>query len=794
MRKIFNKVCRIAGGTLLAGLTTVGFVAAAAFPAPFVENGKADVAIVYGSNPAALDQAAAGNINEYLKPLITSSGGTTVEGGESFKLEKSTNKFNLGDNLNSIYTSLDDNELPFVLADGTYENDENSEYDYTQTLRLGTASLTHFSNSDYKDEQPTIGFELTNDNHILNYTLDFTNNADGGTAWADFDDTEIEILGKNYYISNAEGTSNGLKLTLLDTANEATVADGETKTIELEGTSYTVELEWADADEVVFVVNGQTTPKLNEGDTYKVSGDLYIGARDILYNEKESGVSKATFTLGTGKIELEHGQEIKLNGDEITTWLDDRDLPEQKLTAYFTNTTDEWADLTLSWDLVDDFFLASGEEIEMPGLKAIKISMGEFETPDTEEIQFDAGTRYFQLKAPIEDGTVTLPLFFVDDAETYIKGLGKGGGNNEDQEPLITNATGDVARLNLTQKSIFVATWASGTSGTGNDFESYVYQIEDIDEQTSGEIEVKLKNLVTGGENIIFSDVDDTEDVGSITFTLASANETTKIAEVSFAAASSGVTYADRIVTKNGLMMNLPVNTTGFNVTANTGLTTGSPANWNMTLTEQDNDGNVASGEPFTITIAADAGDGIHASSTNITTYETDDDSDEYVGYQVSDLATKVMIDKSSDLNELTLMYSGDESFANVIVAEMSVTVSSGGSVGNMLYKDTETSAYSNKNVIVVGGSCINTAAAALVGGSFCGEAWTATTGVGAGEFLIKGYADSSVTSKMALLVAGYEAADTTNAVTYLTQKASQVDTSNAYKGTSANEATVIVE
>ena len=108
-----------------------------------------------------------------------------------------------------------------------------------------------------------------------------------------------------------------------------------------------------------------------------------------------------------------------------------------------------------------------------------------------------------------------------------------------------------------------------------------------------------------------------------------------------------------------------------------------------------------------------------------------------------------------------------------------------------MLVKDTEISSVSTKNLIVVGGSCINSAAATLVGGAKCGAAWTTATGVGTGEFLIKGYATSSLTSKVALLVAGYEATDTAKAATYLTT--STVDTSKEYKGTTSTGVATLV-
>ena len=150
-----------------------------------------------------------------------------------------------------------------------------------------------------------------------------------------------------------------------------------------------------------------------------------------------------------------------------------------------------------------------------------------------------------------------------------------------------------------------------------------------------------------------------------------------------------------------------------------------------------------------------------------------------------------------SDQKTLTISIPANQVYSQVYIGEEDSSVSAGStavssaSLGNVLVKDSEVSSVATKNLIVVGGSCINSAAATLVGGAQCEADWTASTGVGAGEFLIKGYDSSSITSKLALLVAGYNAADTVNAATYLTTQT--VDTSSEYKGTSATSAELVV-
>ena len=119
-------------------------------------------------------------------------------------------------------------------------------------------------------------------------------------------------------------------------------------------------------------------------------------------------------------------------------------------------------------------------------------------------------------------------------------------------------------------------------------------------------------------------------------------------------------------------------------------------------------------------------------------------------------------------------MYHGSEVAADVYLTSAGAVTTTGGDIGNILLSDIDSTAYADKNVIVVGGSCINKAAAALLGvpEGTCGPDWTAATGVGVDDFLVRGYvAPEGVTSKTAILVAGYYAADTLQAANYVTTK-----------------------
>ena len=131
----------------------------------------------------------------------------------------------------------------------------------------------------------------------------------------------------------------------------------------------------------------------------------------------------------------------------------------------------------------------------------------------------------------------------------------------------------------------------------------------------------------------------------------------------------------------------------------------------------------------------------------------------------------------SQDNDAVTIKYPNEQMYADVLFAAAGTTVSVGTAgtstvteLGSVTVKDSEVNTVSGKNLIVLGGSCINTVAAKVLGSdsALCGAAFTDKTGVGSDQFLVQVVESPYTTGKIAMLVAGYEAADTTKAVTYL--------------------------
>ena len=128
--------------------------------------------------------------------------------------------------------------------------------------------------------------------------------------------------------------------------------------------------------------------------------------------------------------------------------------------------------------------------------------------------------------------------------------------------------------------------------------------------------------------------------------------------------------------------------------------------------------------------------------------------------------------ESNAEEDEVVLGVPSEQVYATVSVLGQGVELIEGDvpQFGSMIVKDTEVNSVSDKNLIVVGGSCINSVAAQLLGVpvNTCGEAFTQATGIGTGQYLLKDYVSPYNSEKVVILIAGYEAADTTSGVNSL--------------------------
>ncbi len=781
MKFNFKKIASVIASTVMLS-STVALAAAANYPSPFVKSGVADVAVVFGAAAAQSDMTAAVDITNNLNSkLIAGTSPTTVEGGDFVQLAKTTNLFNLGEDFRDIYTTLDDEQLSTVLKSTTYEDDEGTEYDYDQKLTLGGLEMEHFADDDVnEDEVPVIGFDLSTSQNILNYTLDFVDSVENSSDL--LETTYLEMLGRKYYISDWVVSS--LKMTLLDTANTATVYEDEPVTLNVGGVSYEVSLmavndESGDTnDDAILVVNGEELDSTIKGNSRKIAEDTYISILDLQEAERESDRHWVKFSIGSGQIILDDGETLEVNEESV----DD-------ITVDFTVSNNEISQIDLVWTNEDDEFIVPGSELLLPGFETIKLSMASFIRPELEDISVTYnGDDYVEVSGlDLKDGSITLPLLYTNASASGFKGIGK------DITHLLTTSSSTNVRLllNETANTRFAATWING-----DDWESSVFEVVSINEVDSGvKNETKIKNLANDDE-ITFTQTDligDDKTIGELTFTVNTTSGDGETAYVTITA-DSGTPYADRIVTKAGLQFMLPVDSVTATPTAPLINLTANPTTWIMNFSEGDEDNNVADGADFSVTLGHTASDGPHVSDISPTELAVTSGSDNKEAYVTgaNSHATKLLYKTGGDQDEVDISYAGKEAYGEVYISEaLASVISTEGGAKVLPIKDSEVASVSANNLIVVGGSCINTEAARLLGGGLCGADFESATGVGAGSFLIQTFANGA--DGVATLVAGYNAEDTSNAAKYLTTQTVDTTVGKKYKGTTSSSAELVV-
>jgi hypothetical protein len=763
MKLNFKKISAVLGSVVMAG-ASLGFAAAASFPAPFVQNGVANVAVVYGTGAGVsqLDQVSAGNIESNLGTYVT--GGSTNISGENVLLQMPSSYLHVGNGISQVFgRSVTKTDMPTLLADGTYQDSQNSDHSYTQKIDVANLTLKQFDLEQYDSNvtstTPAIGFPLSSGANVLNYTLTFTSAVNSSLMQY----TNLNLMGSSYYVLSASSTS----LTLLDSAATATLSNvGSSTTLNVGGKTYAVSVAYIDSSNVKLTINGQTTDTLQKGSTYKLSDGSYVGIKDVLYNTAGSGNGEVDFSIGAGKIILNNGQNVQVGTNSVSG-----------VTATIGASGKSISNISIQWDTGDTGAITQSMPLTMPAFDGVKLTFGGMTYPKNENTTVaNDGNTAVKVSTTLEGGSVSLDVLGIDKTTGNFTTIGQDSNNL-----LVTNNSAYLNKIH--QNSEFVISGINGKVA-----ESHVYKVTSFSNTTENGLQVVLTDQANTANQVTLTNGQASSVGVSTGITLTpSINYAAK--NVSFTASGTGANFAS-LYTNDGLKMLLP---TSVHVNGNASKPT--VQSYNLQFTEADKNGNIASGNKFNITVGSvgtttkqtsvtgvsGAGSAVEVGQTNVYDYTV-----------ASPLATAISYNEGPTQETASLVYHGGESYGQLYLASPSATISGSSKLGNVLVTDSEISSVSGKNLVIVGGSCINSAAATALGVAYptCGPAFTQATGVGSGQFLLEG-----VTGKFggsfALVVAGYEAADTTNAATYLTHNT--VDTSAKYVGTSGTQATLQV-
>lgn len=764
--KTVKRIVALGTGITMLGATIMGAMATAdlgTYPSPFVKDGKFNGVLIVGANAATEDVIGAVDIATSLQfaskttsTVNTGSTGSVGVTGDSWRVETSSSKLELGESLSSVKNTLTDSELN-ALSKGTLKNSKGS-YVYEQGLVLGNNLKVDFVQNTDED---TMGdyVSIKNGEDLATYSLIFNTPAISdvdGTSLKHFKDKKISILGKDYSIVQSSVSGTGAELTLMGGSISETLAEGETKDYTMGGKNYEVSVVYVGNDGVKFKImsEGQavTTSKLSAGDSDTVL-DQTIGVSEILYQSYAGGVHSVDFFFGVNKVVL---KDSNTDGtfDGIMTVGDVRANDVDVALKGGYDSSGDWnlESIKIKWIAGDDYWVGKGEQLSDKYADKYKGSLInwdiKYEGLTTEPMEktsiVSAGDTKLQLKTTLSDGEVTIPLAYSTSSSSFSLG--------DNTHKLVIDRTKNIAK-----DDYFFLTNSADTNG-----KSYALQYKGADSSTGDTTAtMKFKNLGTGDiiEKSIAVGIGSTSIIsfGGADYTVTSTSPSNAGTDDFNITVTGGVNGC--IVTKE----KAEVCITDFGNSAI------------VNITEADSSDMVESGFASIIKFNISAGTTIamHHKGGNINLVTDPEDSDIQFGVSPYGAEYKYTI-MSASPNKIEVNFPSNQRLAQAFVVSGDVQTTSyqgDGEVETAIINkidvgaailDREVSNIQSQNSIIVGGPCVNTAAADALGlarGS-CGEDVQAIIPVNTAILKLVSFDNGNV----AMIVAGWEAKDTRRA------------------------------
>jgi len=827
MKFNFKKIGSVLASVAMLG-STIGIAAAANYPKPFVDGSTSNVAIVYGATADAMDFTQAGLIKTDLSDHLTGTGGE-VTGGESIDISTGSQAIYMGGALNVARTILTYAELPTTLVSGTATDTSGTEYDYDQKITLGARTFAFSKSGENIDPVPVIDLGSSASDPAYNYTLTLRkilNVSDSTVAG----ESELIILGQKYIVG---ANSDYNTLYLYGSGQAVTVDEGAEESVEIDGTSHTVSLKGTSSSTAATIVVDGTSRSVTKGNSYKFAGDFEIYVKDLFHATKTGTLSSADLLLGANTLHLENGQAVKKGSDDTTVTkttttiagTSGEGINEITIAQSAESSTGDY--VAIGGEYTDRVF--GGLKLQFASLApaldsedrdSIVIDTDNAVSAKVTFTRFGTDEQTFTY-AKDSDNTADSSLSVVNlvDSGNYTMHVLEGENAKVNELLVVHNPSKDEGRI-LEVGTIPAADWSSSdkirftdvlktsdywdfTLGTANTtsatIDGAVYYIS---VSRTGDDTTATVNMTWGtgasdgypGDQITLFPRIKLESGEWMSFLAATTirNDTTyqlpgKYLLTDYTTGAKFPTYDNTTQTLSGSTygnVNYSVSW-DYTVDENTGLIDGiyggsTYCNFSSVVgpailieeekTLADSNGYAIciplTSEGTTTTMPAIGVPAVTDGTSSLAGLS----SDSYKGQQVTTYGTLVERD-TTDNNMVTVSYPDEQMTAKILFSSEEAVIGGDGDIGDVVVTDAEISSVDTKNLIVVGGSCINSVAAEMLGGALCTTAFEAATTVGAGEFLIRVKESPYSADAIAVLVAGYEAEDTQAAATYLTTK-----------------------
>ncbi|MBU1876116.1 MAG: hypothetical protein ABH824_01435 [Nanoarchaeota archaeon] len=830
VKKVFKRLFAIGAGVTMLGATVMGAMAANLnnYPNMFVKDGVYNGLLVVGENAASVDNIAITDIAGgmmYLKAGTASS--VSVEGdawkvGTSAKyLEIANNNATSsssqdGETIRSIVSFIGNDELA-ALGDGTWSTNEN-EYGFQQFLFFDDATLTSevVKYVENDDDVTADHFYVKNGQPIARYKLEFTSTAQSdvtdavGTAATtgvyldDFEDTTLSLFGKEYTVVQARRTATtggGVKLVLMVGATSDTLLEGESKTYSVGDKTFDVTLSYVDSTYAKFIVNGESTNKISDGSTYVLKDKTEIGVSDVLYQGYAGGIHSASFFLGAQKVELQDAgvaaggssYELKVGSETI-------DGADVIITGTDDNTTFSISTIELNMTAQDDYFVGSGEKLsdvilaagdekELLFGNAFDVEYNGLSTEDTHDIilKKSSSKRYELHVFDGDNKAVDLPLAYADAQYNLSLGKETDAGSDNNRKALVLREGTDIYK-----DDYFVLTSGTDSSGAAK---SYLMQYMGVDKSSKTSPKIKFKNQGSG----------ETLEYSATTQTATGTVATIKLGGYSFLVQNASVQSTDDYQVDidldggGAIGTNIVTFVDSYGPTFTFNWSVSSPANSSnqdyvqitqSTTNVNDYDDQAPSNLIMNIT-GTTSDPEVRSTFSGLTLLTPSGETEVTYGYTSMGTFVKLAA-PSSDPQELTLTYPKKQLLPQLYFTSGATTstTTTGGTLTSVMTVgatklDSEVSSMEAQNLIVVGGPCVNTVAAELLGNPA-----DCTEGFSPGKARIKLFEHAN--GNIAMLVAGYSGADTRLAGSVIANRYGDLSgTEVEVEGTTFTDATI---
>jgi len=806
VKKMVKRLFAVGTGVAMLGATAMCAFAADLkdYPSMFVTDGKFNGLLVVGDTASSVDNLALTDIAANMKYKKADATGTTTTtvSGDNWRVGTSSLKYEMsssdasgssigGENFYDIQTFIGKDELA-GLGSGTYSTGEGT-YNYEQYLYFDKANNAQNEVVKYavnNDDVAADYLHFKSGANLGQYKLEFSSNAQStvqdtagstcstGTVLDDFENTKLTMFGKEYTIVLARRTGSPagqtVKLTLMGGAATSTLLEGETTSLTAVGKTYDVALTYVDSTYAKFTVNGQATDKMQKGDTYKLTDGNELGVSEVLYQSYAGGVHSADFFVGASKVVLQDsnitdtissnalvlGSDTVSGADVVMEGTDDSTT--FSLSRISVNITADSDYFVPAAGKLSDTIALEDDDKEMLFTNNWDILYNGLEAADSHEIKLSASsdTKYKLVWYDGDNNKVDMPLAYADAATTLQL-------SDDGTKMLIINENQTVAK-----NDYFVVTGGDNSAGSAK---SYLLQYKGSDKSTATSPKIRFRS-VGSGENLEYSvagtDPEATIKLGGYSFKVNAGSSNTVNDFTVFVdfngdgtfesnqSASGNSTFTD-ITDYYGATMTFTENSDGLD--SENFSRSASMGGFNLTIktnNTNDYDNQAPSDISLNISVASTkvqiAQLHVNGTSSLITpSGETN------IAYGYTSMGGKMTYTTpSSTPGEFTYDYPKTQRLPQVYVTSGAVASSSSTTgdltaveVGVATKLDSEVADAWAQNLLVVGGPCVNSVAAELMGNPA-----DCTAGFTPGKAVVKLYEKNG---KVAMLVAGYSGEDT---------------------------------